>query len=199
MRYSTLRRSTIAYETALGATGPWRAAETTLTFEAIRIQPLGAEHDRSAFSCGVPALDRYLREQAGQDAQRRVAAPFVATVDGTKVLGFYTLSATSIELTDVPAALAKELPRYPRLPATLLGRLATDLSARGIGLGRVLLVDAITRAMRSEIASFAMVLDAKDEGAASFYEREGFIRLPGTPIQFVRRMNDLAEIISDAN
>ena len=164
--------------------------------EAVRIQPLGSGHDRSAFSCGVPALDRYLREQAGQDARRRVAAPFVATTDGTKVLGFYTLSATSIELTEVPAALAKKLPRYPRLPATLLGRLATDLSARGVGLGRVLLIDAITRAVRSEIASFALVLDAKDEGVASFYEREGFIRLPGTPIRFVRRMDDLAEAIA---
>ena len=102
---------------------------------AIRIEPLGPGHDRSAFSCGVPALDRYLQEQAGQDARRRVAAPFVASTDGIKVLGFYTLSATSIQLTDVPAALAKKLPRYPRLPATLLGRLATDLSARGVGLG----------------------------------------------------------------
>ena len=140
----------------------------------------------------MPALDRYLREQAGQDARRRVAAPFVATPDGATVLGFYTLSATSIELTDVPPPLAKKLPRYPRLPATLLGRLATDVSARGIGLGRLLLVDAITRAVRSEIASFAMVLDAKDEDAASFYAREGFVRLPGMPIRFVRRMSDLA-------
>ena len=125
-----------------------------------------------------------------------MAAPFVATADGMKVLGFYTLSATSIELIEVPAVLAKKLPRYPRLPATLLGRLATDLSARGVGLGRVLLVDAIMRAVRSEIASFALVLDAKDEGVASFYEREGFIRLPGTPIRFVRRMDDLAEVIA---
>ncbi len=163
---------------------------------AIRIQPLGADHDRGTFSCGVPALDRYLREQAGQDARRRVAAPFVATADGAKVLGFYTLSATSIELTDVPAALAKKLPRYPRLPATLFGRLATELSARGCGLGRALLVDAITRAVRSEIASFAMMLDVKDESAASFYTREGFIRLPGTPIRFVRRIDDLAALVA---
>ena len=170
-----------------------------MTLETVRIQPLGTGHDRSAFSCGVPALDRYLREQAGQDARRRVAAPFVATADGVKVLGFYTLSATSIELTEVPTALAKKLPRYPRLPATLLGRLATDLSVRGVGLGRVLLVDAITRAVRSEIASFALVIDAKDEGAASFYEQEGFIRLPGTPIRFVRRMDDLAEATAGMN
>ena len=164
---------------------------------AIRIEPLGPEHDRSTFSCGVPALDRYLREQAGQDARRRVAAPFVASTDGMKVLGFYTLSATSIQLAEIPVALAKKLPRYPRLPATLLGRLATDLSARGVGLGRLLLVDAIARAVRSEIASFALMLDAKDETAASFYERESFIRLPGTPIRLLRRMDDLAALVSE--
>ncbi len=161
---------------------------------AIRIEPLGAGHDRSAFSCDVAALDRYLREQAGQDARRRVAAPFVASTDGVRVVGFYTLSATSIQLAEIPEALAKKLPRYPRLPATLLGRLATDLSARGVGLGRFLLIDAIMRAVRSEIASF-FVLDAKDETAASFYERESFIRLPGTPIRLLRRMDDLAALV----
>jgi len=166
-----------------------------LDLAAIRIEPLGPEHDRSTFSCGVPALDRYLLEQAGQDARRRVAAPFVASTDGMKVLGFYTLSATSIQLAEIPVALAKKLPRYPRLPATLLGRLATDLSARGVGLGRLLLVDAIARAVRSEIASFALVLDAKDENAAAFYERESFIRLPGTPIRLLRRMDDLAALV----
>jgi len=169
-----------------------------LDLGTIRVEPLGAGYDRSAFSCGVPALDRYLREQAGQDARRRVAAPFVASTDGVKVLGFYTLSATSIQLTEVPAPFAKKLPRYPRLPATLLGRLATDLSARGVGLGRFLLVDAIMRAVRSEIASFALVLDAKDEAAASFYERESFIRLPGLPIRLLRRMDDLAALVAPA-
>lgn len=163
---------------------------------AIRIEPLGVGHDRGAFSCGVAPLDRYLREQAGQDARRRVAAPFVASADGVKVLGFYTLSATSIQLAEVPDTLAKKLPRYPRLPATLLGRLATDLSARGVGLGRFLLVDAIIRAVRSEIASFALVLDAKDEAAASFYERESFIRLPSTPIRLLRRLDDLAALVT---
>ena len=119
----------------------------------------------------------------------------MASDDRVRVLGFYTLSATSIQLTVVPAALAKKLPRYPRQPASLLGRLATDLSARGVGLGRLLLTDAITRAVRSEIASFALVLDAKDETAAAFYERESFIRLPGTPVRFLRRMDELAALV----
>lgn len=168
-----------------------------MDLSAIRVEPLGAHHDRSAFSCGVPDLDRYLREQAGQDARRRVAAPFVASNDGVRVLGFYTLSATSIQLTEVPQELAKRLPRYPRLPATLLGRLATDLSARGVGLGRFLLVDAMVRAVRSEIASFAIIVDAKDEAAASFYERESFIRMPDQASRLMRRMGDIAAVLGE--
>lgn len=168
-----------------------------MDLSTIRVEPLGANHDRSAFLCGAPDLDRYLREQAGQDARRRVAAPFVASNDGVRVLGFYTLSATSIQLTDVPAELAKRLPRYPRLPATLLGRLATDLSARGVGLGRFLLVDAMVRAVRSEIASFALVVDAKDEAAACFYERESFIRMPDKASRLVRRMDDIAALVGE--
>lgn len=168
-----------------------------MDLSAIRVEPLGAHFDRNAFSCGVPNLDRYLREQAGQDARRRVAAPFVASNDGVRVLGFYTLSATSIQLTEVPQELAKRLPRYPRLPATLLGRLATDLSARGVGLGRFLLVDAMVRAVRSEIASFAFIVDAKDEAAAGFYEQESFIRMPDQASRLVRRMDDIAAVLGE--
>ena len=86
------------------------------------------------------------------------------------------------------------MPRHPRLPATFLGRLSTDLTARGIGLGRFLLVDAMHRAWRSEIASFAFVVDAKDEGAASFYKRESFIPLPTDVRRLFRRMSDLANL-----
>jgi GNAT superfamily N-acetyltransferase len=168
-----------------------------LDLSTIRVEPLGPNHDRSAFSCGAPELDRYLKEQAGQDARRRVAAPFVASNDGVRVLGFYTLSATSIQLTEVPQELAKRLPRYPRLPATLLGRLATDLSARGVGLGRFLLVDAMVRAVRSEIASFALVVDARDDAAAGFYERESFIRLPDQALRLVGRMDDIAALVGE--
>lgn len=161
---------------------------------SIRVEPLSATHDRAAFSCGVPALDRYLREQAGQDAKRRVAAPFVALDPGGRLIGFYTLSAASIQLAELPPELAKRLPRYPRLPATLLGRLATDTSARGTGLGRFLLVDAMYRAFRSEIASFAFIVDAKDKAAAAFYKREGLIPLPDTPWRLIRRMADIASL-----
>jgi GNAT superfamily N-acetyltransferase len=138
-----------------------------------RIEPLG-KHDRAGFFCGVEALDRYFRTQAGQDGRKRVAACFVLVDDAAgpdgRVAGYYTLSAASIALAELPPALAKRLPRYPVVPATLLGRLAVDRGYRGRGLGEALLFDAFIRSLRSEIASFAFVADAKDEAAQAFYE-----------------------------
>ena len=120
-----------------------------------------------------------------------MTAPFALVLPDGFIAGYYTLSATGVSLADLPVQITQKLPRYPLVPATLLGRLAVDRRHRGKGYGRFLLADALFRSVRSEIASFALVLDAKDETAASFYEREGFIRLPGTPIRLLRRMDDL--------
>lgn len=140
----------------------------------MHVEPLSDRHDRAAFLSGVEPLDRYLRTQASQDARRRVASPFVL-VDGetTRPWGFYTLAATSIALAELPEALAKRLPRYPVVPATLMGRLAVDGSRRGQGWGQHLLLDAMARSLRSEVASYAFVVDAKDEAAAGFYGAHG--------------------------
>jgi ribosomal protein S18 acetylase RimI-like enzyme len=148
-----------------------------------RFEPLSKSHDRSAFSCGVPALDRYLIEQAGQEARRRIAAIFLLIEEARgRIAGYYTLAAASIRLGKLPPDTAKRLPKYPDVPATLLGRLAVDQAFRGQGLGEILLVDAVKRTMRSEIATFAMVVDAKDERAVTFYRKYGF-----TPLLDVER------------
>jgi len=113
--------------------------------DALVIEPLAGHHDRAAFSCGIPELDRYLERQAGQDMRRRVAQVFVLTAEGAnRVLGFYTLSAVSIDLGSLPEHLARKLPRHP-IPGALIGRLAVDRSAGGRGLGRMLLADAVKR------------------------------------------------------
>jgi GNAT superfamily N-acetyltransferase len=144
----------------------------------LRVEALAERHDRAAFACGVEALDRYLRLQAGQDVRRRVALCFVL-VDGDDPapLGYFTLAAASIALADLPDVLARRLPRYPVVPATLMGRLAVDQRHRGRGLGEFLLLDALSRALRNEIASYAFVVDAKDEAAAAFYARYRFLPL----------------------
>jgi hypothetical protein len=125
----------------------------------VRIDPLNDGHVRATFDCGVERLDRYFKTQAGQDARKRVASCFVLTEDGTNPLGFYTLGATSITLTDLPTGTAKKLPRYPIVPAALMGRLAVDRRARGRSLGELMLMDAFGRALRSEIATYAFVVE----------------------------------------
>lgn len=147
---------------------------------SFQIEPLSGNHDRSQFLSGSPALDRYFREQASQDTKRRIATCFVAvSLDTNAVAGYYTLSACGVSVNDLSPGIAKKLPRYPVVPAVLLGRLAVDRSYQGKGLGGVLLGDALMRTARAELGVFAMVVDAKDEAAQRFYEHYGFTLLPG--------------------
>ncbi len=143
-----------------------------------RLKPFDATHDRSAFRCGTEQLDSYLREQVSQDIRRRVAACFVALADSQRIAGYYTVASASLLLADIPAAMAKKLPRYPTVPAVRLGRLAVDLEFQGQGLGGALLADALDRAACSEIAAHALMVDATNEMAGVFYRHHGFIALP---------------------
>ena len=142
---------------------------------------LNIAHDRTAFDSGSEPLNRYLREQVSQDVRRRVAACFVALADGQRIAGYYTLASASLLLTDLPSSTGKKLPRYPTVPAVRMGRLAVDRAFKGLGLGGALLADALDRAARSEIAAYALMVDAKDEAAAAFYRHHGFIALPDSP------------------
>jgi ribosomal protein S18 acetylase RimI-like enzyme len=147
-----------------------------------RLEPLGAEHDRTRFRCGEEALDRYLRTQATQDIRRRVANCFVAVDAATgQVAAYYTLSAASIPFVDLPEKETKRLPRYPTLPAVRIGRLAVDKRYRGRGLGAALLADAAQRTVRAEAAAFALLVDAKNDQAVAFYVRYGFRPLASHP------------------
>ncbi len=147
----------------------------------LAIAPLAKRHDRAGFSCGVEALDAYLRTRAGQDPRRRVARVFVCCEEGSEaVLGYYTLSSLSIELSALPADKALRLPRHP-VPAALIGRLAVSSDIQGQSIGRLLLADAVKRALAvsEEIAIHALVVDAKDERASGFYRAFGFMPLVG--------------------
>jgi hypothetical protein len=141
----------------------------------LHIEPLSDRHNRESFASGVEPLDRYLGQQAGQDVRRRVSSCFVLVSEGDRVpIGYYTLAATSIALSELPAELAKRLPRYPVMPATLMGRLAIDARHQRQGHGEFMLLDAFSRILRSDIASYAFVVDAKDDRAAQFYQRYRF-------------------------
>ena len=146
-----------------------------------RIAPLDPDRERSGFHCGVEALDRYFRDQVTQDIRRRITSCFVALDEQARIAGFYTLAATSVLLADLPEVIARKLPRYPTVPAIRMGRLAVDEAARGKGLGGALLADALSRSVGSEIAGFALVVDAKDDEAAAFYLHHGFVPLADQP------------------
>ncbi len=146
----------------------------------ILIEPLNKNHRRTGFHCGIELLDRYFAKQAGQDIKRRVSRVFVATHPASPgdVIGYYTLSALSIELYRLPEKMGRKLPRRP-VPAALLGRLAVDKNIQGHGIGKILLADSIKRtiSISNQIAIYAMVVDAIDDSAKRFYQQYGFSSL----------------------
>jgi len=119
----------------------------------------GRVHDRRSFQCGVAPLDHYFKTQAAQDMAKRVA----------------------VELTEIPSDKSRLFPRYPELPAILLGRLAVDQTFRGRGFGELLLIDSLKRALASSKVTGAavVVVDAKGEAGSNFYQRYGFKRFVG--------------------
>ncbi|MEM9922199.1 MAG: GNAT family N-acetyltransferase [Cyanobacteria bacterium P01_D01_bin.50] len=134
-------------------------------------------HDRESFDCGKPQLNNYLKKIAGQDAKKGYSKTFAATteVNKKKIVGYYCTSASSIELENIPENLSKRLPKYPA-PAMLIGRLAVDKGMQGQRLGETLLMHALNKAVRatSEIAIFAVRVDALDEEPKKFYLHYGF-------------------------
>lgn len=153
-----------------------------MTPAPFRLEPLGDVHERSWFRCGEEALDRYFQKQVTQDIRRHIASCFVAVeaVAGF-VAGYYTLSASSIPILDLPPEDAKRLPRYPTVPSVRIGRLAVDQRFQRRGLGEAMLADATARAVRADIAAFMLVVDAKNDQAVAFYRRYEFRAIASRP------------------
>ena len=167
-----------------------------MTAQRLRVGVLNQSHDRAAFSSGIDDLDRYFREQAGQDQRRRLSAVFVLyDVANDIVAGYYTLAACEIAPRSLPNGMAKRLPRRP-VPATLMVRLATDLRYRGQGLGGMLLVNALTRTANASrsVGSMAVIVDAKDDQARGFYERYEFQRFADDPYRLFLPMADAERV-----
>ena len=171
---------------------------TSANLPDLKIEPLGRNHRRSDFICGVESLDRYLKTQAGQDLLRKANGVFVL-IDPHQpdnVLGYYTLCATALPQGQVPVAVRKFMPRYPLVSATLLGRLAVSRDRQGTGLGAVLLADAVRRTYVSAgtVGSSMLVVDALSEQVASFYEAHGFLRLPDS-LRLVLTLQTIAKLV----
>lgn len=135
-------------------------------------------HDRTTFRCGVPALDDYLKKYAAQQSVKGISTVFVLVDDAapSKILGFYTLSAAQVGVEQLSSVERKKLPRYP-VPCFRMGRLARDIECCGNELGEILIGCAVDRCLhaRSLVGAYALLVDANDEKAKSFYERYGFV------------------------
>jgi ribosomal protein S18 acetylase RimI-like enzyme len=166
----------------------------------LRFGPLSKMHDRTGFSCGSAPLDRWFATQAGQDERRGITRVFVA-VDDEGIAGFYTLSMFSLALDSLPAELAHRLPRYPDVPAALIGRLARAERLRGRRVGELLVADALKRIVAAiqTVAAFAIIVDAKDDRARAFYDGLGFKSFPSRPDRLFMLAETAAAAILDAD
>jgi GNAT superfamily N-acetyltransferase len=146
------------------------------------IRALDGSIDAKVFNCGQAALDSYIHRYALQDVKRDLARAFVASPedDLACLAGFFTLSAGSVNCSDLPEKMARKLTCYP-IPVALIGRLAADQIFQGKGLGSILLADACqkVRQARDTLAVTGIIVDAKEDSAAAFYRHFGFIELPG--------------------
>lgn len=162
-----------------------------MTESVFELTPLG-KRDRSGFDCGSEPLNRYFAVQVGQDIRRRVTACFVASVRQTgEIAGYYTICAAGVPVEDVPKPMAANLPFYPSVPAARLGRLAVARKFQGQRIGNSMLWNATLRAAASEVAMFAMVVDAKDEAAEAFYRHHGFVGYGSLRGMMIARISSL--------
>lgn len=167
----------------------------TLSFS---VEVLGTHHQRNDFDCGSDALNRYLGTQARQEMERDAAIVYVLVPSDrpTRIAGYYSLSSTAVRLSEWPEPTRRKLPRYPLVPATLIGRLAVDQIYRGLRLGERLLIDALRWSLTASrtVASVAVIVDAKEATAVAFYLRYGFTAFPDQPLRLFLPMKTIAEL-----
>lgn len=165
----------------------------------MKILPLQSQHNTEAFSCGNDALDNWFRRIAKQHLRKGISRTYVAENpdDPTTALGFYCLTVGEAETAALPAAAAKSLPQ--KIPIVLLGRLGVDTRAQGQGIGALLLIDALARSVRvaNQVGIAAILVDAKDDEAVSFYGHFGFLPFPDAPRRLVMTIQTAAALFGE--
>lgn len=157
-------------------------------------EPIGPNHDVSAFHCGRPALDDWLRNRAWK-AEGRSARTYVVCVPANIVVGYYSFAAGGVRLEDLPKSLRRNMP--PIVPVTILARLAVDARQHGAGIGKGLLKDGLVRALRASqiIGSAAILVHALDDEAVTFYARYGFVPFPDSSRTLFLPMDAVAKAV----
>lgn len=165
---------------------------------ALTIEPFDShKYNSSNFYCREESLDSYIRKQASQDLKRKIATIFVL-IDSldSNIIAYYTLSAYTVQIKELSQSFAKKLPRYPLLPATLLGRLAVDYRYQSQGFGELMLIDAFKKALSAttNVASLAVVTEALDAQAVRFYKKYGFQPFQNHPMKLYLPMKTIEEL-----
>jgi predicted GNAT family N-acyltransferase len=166
------------------------------------LEPLEKQHDQENFSCGNEQLDRYLHNLALQDRKRNIAIPYVIVErESKKIIGYYTLSMSAIDLEYLPQNTAKKLPKYPIIGVALIGRLAVSFDRKGYGWGKLLIMNALYKSweVSKTTGCFAVIVDAIDDQAVQFYQRFEFQAFPDRPYKLFRTMANIDRIFDAFN
>jgi GNAT superfamily N-acetyltransferase len=168
-----------------------------VTLPAWREEPVSQAHDRQRFDCGESELNGYFQGHARKNHESGGAKTFVATSDGAAVLGFYTLSPASVDCHRAPVVLTRNSGRY-ELPAFRRGRLAVDRAYQGQGLGGMLLA-AARRCIRAatEVGGSAILIDARNEHVARWYESYGALPLVDAPRALLLPLEKIAQALDE--
>ena len=162
------------------------------------IKPLNQTHDRESFKSGKIVLDNYIKNYAKQDIKRNISRTFVVSFEDSpkKIIGYYSLSANSLEPALLPEQQIKKLPKNP-LHVSLLGKLAVDQKFQSQGLGKILLIDALIKiyVASQTIAVYAVIVDALNEDARIYYEKYGFISLPNNPLKLFLPLSTIESLV----
>jgi ribosomal protein S18 acetylase RimI-like enzyme len=146
-------------------------------FDIVPFSEFKDKINRDSFDCGNSHLNDFIKTKASQYEKSNFAKIYLAKEENTNTIaGYYSLSAGSVELTNIPKEVAKKIPKHPKIPVALIGKLAVNKIYQGQGLGSFLLMDALDRIMKisSELGYFAVEVDAIDESAKNFYSKYGF-------------------------
>jgi GNAT superfamily N-acetyltransferase len=161
-------------------------------------EPLTAAHDVSAFSCGKPALDHWLKTRALSNQEKGFTAVIVVH-DDNQVVGYYGLAPTAIVPSTLPRSIRTGQPPNP-VPCLLLGQLATDQAWAGQGIGTGLVKHALERCVTVArlIGGRALVVHAVDLEAVAFWRRRGFLPSRDDPFVLFRSIADIAASLAEA-
>ncbi|PLR28122.1 hypothetical protein SGCZBJ_03700 [Caulobacter zeae] len=170
-----------------------------LDLARVRIEALNDLHERSRFRCSYRRIQNFLRGNICRAQRRNALRAFVACEEGSRtVVGYYYLTATSVEHEDVGLEAAVDFNQFNKIPAVYLGMIGVHTTYCRQGLGTELMFDIFRQAeeVANRVGIWALTLDAVDEEAAAYYERFDFQRFkPGSlemylPIDTIRAVNE---------